>query len=128
MLKYNKGVKIKKFYFTVFCFLGFSSIAMAEVQVSYIHNSVRCATCYRMEKWSSEAAADLNVSYQSIDTDIKENEHYLQDYSLYTKSLVISDTESGKWKNLDKIWQLSQNETEFKNYIKQEVETFMKAK
>lgn len=106
----------------------FTTNAAAEIKVSYFHNSVRCRTCLKMEKWSKEAVKDINATYESINTDEPQNTHYLKDYGLYTKSVVVSNTNSGKWKNLDKIWQLSGNEDDFKNYIKQEVKMFMKDK
>lgn len=108
-------------------FLGMCLIAKpvwAEVNVAYFHNSVRCKTCLKMEKWSAEAVKNLNVSFDSINTDEPQNKHYLQDYRLYTKSVIVRDTQSGKWRNLDKIWELAADEERFKRYIRQEVEKF----
>ncbi len=113
----------------VFSLLGiclFSSIAHAETNVSYFHNSVRCATCRKMETWSSEAVKNLPVMFESVNTDEPENKHFLTDYGLYSKSVVISDSQSGKWKNLDKIWNYVGNEQEFKMYIQSEVQNFLK--
>ena len=44
-----------------------------------------------------------------VNTDREENAHFVTDYSLITKSLVVSDEADGKvlrWTNLDKIWTL----------------------
>lgn len=113
----------------IFSLLGiclFSSMAQAETSVSYFHNSVRCTTCHKMEKWSSEAVKELPVVFESVNTDEPENKHFLTDYGLYSKSVVISDSQSEKWKNLDKIWNYVGNEQEFKMYIQSEVQNFLK--
>ena len=113
----------------IFSLLGiclFSSVALAQTNVSYFHNSVRCRTCHKMEKWSLEAVKELPVVFESINTDEPENKHFLTDYGLYSKSVVVSDSQSGKWKNLDKVWNYVGNEQEFKLYIQSEVQNFMK--
>ncbi|MCM1322664.1 MAG: nitrophenyl compound nitroreductase subunit ArsF family protein [Acetobacter sp.] len=107
------------------CLLSF--VVQAEVVVSYYHNSVRCSTCRKMETWSSEAVKDLEVRFESVNTDEPENKHFLSDYGLYTKSVVVQDTDTGKWKNLDKLWNNIGNEQAFKDYVRQEVQDFIEA-
>lgn len=116
---------MQKIIFSLLSLCLFGSIAHAETNVSYFHNSVRCATCHKMEKWSSEAVKELPVVFESVNTDEAENKHFLTDYGLYSKSVVVRDTASGKWKNLDKIWNHVGNEQEFKLYIQSEVQNFL---
>lgn len=99
--------------------------AAAETVLSYYHNSIRCNTCHNMEKWTSETADSLPIKFTAVNTDEPENKHFLTDYGLYTKSVIVSDSESGKWKNLDKIWNYAGSETDFKAYVKKEVEDFI---
>ena len=88
-----------------------------QVVVSYFHGDVRCATCKKLEAYSREAvettfAAEIaagRLAFKMVNTDRPENEHFIKDYSLITKSLVVSEENDGKvvrWTNLDKIWTL----------------------
>lgn len=105
--------------------------------VYYFHGDMRCMTCNKMEKYTKESIeasfekelATANVEVQIINTDEKENKHFLTDYSLYTKSVVLSKIENGKekkFKNLDQIWNLVRDEPAFKTYVKNETALFIK--
>jgi hypothetical protein len=59
------------------------------------------------------------------------NEHFNNDYKLYTKSVIVSTMKDGKeisWKNLDRIWQIIHDETKYREYIKNEVAACLKGK
>ena len=62
--------------------------------------------------------------YKVVNVDDNENEHFVSDYSLTTKSVVLVQLAAGKevkWKNLDEIWKLVANKELFINYIKSEI-------
>ena len=107
-----------------------------KVVAYYFHGHRRCGSCKRLEAYSQEAidsgfAEELKagkLEWLVINTDKPENKHFIKDYQLYTKSLVISDTENGKetrWKNLDKIWQLLRNKEGFFQYVQTETRAFL---
>ncbi len=125
-----------------FVFL-FSDGAKAETQptdktiVYYFHGDMRCMTCNKMEQYTKESVESNfskeivagTVEVKVLNTDNKENKHFLTDYSLYTKSVVLSKIENGKeakFKNLDQIWNLVRDEPAFKSYIKNETTQFIK--
>ena len=94
-----------------------AAVPQRQVVVSYFHGDVRCATCKKLEAYSREAveknfAAEIaagRLALKMVNTDREENAHFVTDYSLITKSLVVSDEADGKvlrWTNLDKIWTL----------------------
>ena len=116
---------MKKFFILLLGMSLWCSVARAETIVSYYHNSVRCSTCRKIEQWSSEAVKDLPVTLKTVNTDEAENKHFLSDYGLYTKSVVVTDSKTGKWKNLDKLWNNLNDEQSFKVYVKQEVQDFI---
>jgi hypothetical protein len=63
-----------------------------------------------------------------VNTDLSENKHYLQDYQLYTKSLVLISVKANKtlkWKNLDKVWRHLNNQNDFYNYVQTETKKFL---
>jgi hypothetical protein len=109
-----------------------------RVVAYYFHGNVRCATCRKLEAYSKEAvetafAAELKdgrVVWQAVNFDDKQNQHYLKDYKLYTKSLVIVDEANGKakrWKNLEKIWQLVGDKPAFLRYVQGELRAYLPA-
>lgn len=121
----------KKILIIASLFLCVSNLAYAKdkkITAYYFHGDIRCVTCNKIEKYTKEALDenfkyDKNILFKSVNTDEFANQHFLTDYELYTKSLVLVD-EAGNWKNLDKIWILSGNEYELKNYIVNEVNKF----
>jgi hypothetical protein len=116
-----------------------AAVAARKVVVTYFHGNVRCATCRRIEAWTEQAVLgsflkDIQakrVEWRVINVDETPNQHYLKDYRLYTKSVIVSDVVKGKearWKNLDRIWNLVDDEAKFKEYIRAEVAAYLKAK
>ena len=116
------------------------STAGAEVSdkiiVYYFHTNYRCATCYKMQLYTKEAvgkyfAKEIDagmVELKVINTDEKENGHFLKDYELYTKSVVVSLVRGGKekkYKNLAKIWDYVGDKDSFYKYIETETRAYL---
>lgn len=102
----------------------------------YLHGTRRCATCRKLEAYSKEALRegfpemlkDSTLVWGTINYDLKRNEHYLKDYDLYTKALILSRVRDGKeveWKNLDKIWDLVNDKEKFLEYVREQTAAFM---
>ncbi len=125
--------------------LGFgTSTAMAKevspggtVTAYYFHGTFRCPTCHKLEQYAQEAMethfrdalASGKLAFKVVNIEKKGNEHYVNDYQLYTKSIVLSLTKDGKEirsKNLDKIWEYVGNKDRYENYVRDEVAAFMK--
>jgi len=116
---------------------GQKSAKKVTVKVYYLHSSVRCSNCKKFEKWSFETvnekfASELKegiIVYEKYNYEKKEHKHFLKDYHLVSKALVISRIENGKetsWKNLDKIWILVKNKAKFKLYVEKEIRNLLK--
>jgi hypothetical protein len=134
---------IKKIILAV-CFLGINAVAFAgselidhKVIAYYFHGTMRCPTCRKLESYSQEALennfkpelASGKLEFKVINVEHKGNEHFVNDYRLYTKSLVLSLVKAGKEvksKNLEAIWELVGNKDKFKGYVKEEVAGFLK--
>ncbi len=108
-----------------------------KVIAYYFHGTFRCYTCTNMEKFSREAIEsnfkdDLalgRLEFKEVNVEKRGNEHFVSDYKLYTKSLILSLAKDGKEvksKNLDKIWQLAGNKKKFMDYVTGEIKEFMK--
>lgn len=110
-----------------------------RVIVYYFHNTFRCPTCYKIEQSAreamksafSQALADGRVEFQVLNIDEPANSHFVQDYKLYTKSVVVVDIKDGKqvrWNNLAKVWELVGNQKLFVKYIQDEVNGYLRGK
>jgi len=108
-----------------------------QLVVYYFHGDMRCPTCYRLETYAKEALdtyfadklASKDVVWKVVNVDKPENRHFIQDYKLVTKSVVISETVNSreiKWKNLEQIWQLVRNKKTYLNYIRESISTFLR--
>ena len=89
--------------------------AGGTITAYYFHGTFRCPTCKKLEQYSKEAIesnfkdalASGKLAFKVVNIENKGNEHFVNDYQLYTKSLVLSFTKEGeeiRSKNLDKIW------------------------
>jgi hypothetical protein len=122
--------------------VSFSALASEDkpavkVIAYYFHGTARCPTCHKLEQYSKEAI-DANfkdvlalgkLEFRVVNIDDKGNEHYANDYQLYTKSLILSLVKDGKevkWKNMDKIWEYVGNKQKFMDYVKSGIADLLK--
>jgi hypothetical protein len=109
----------------------------AKVIAYYFHGNFRCYTCTNMEQYSREAIeanfkeelASGRLQFRAVNVEKRENEHFIREYQLYTKALVLSLVKDGKEarsKNLARIWELSRDKREFIEYVTAEVAAFLK--
>ncbi len=110
--------------------------ATDQVVAYYFHGDQRCATCYKLEAYSQQALKagfepqlnDSSLVWKPVNYDQKENKHFVEDYGLYTKALILSRVRDGKeiaWKNLDKIWELVGDKDKFLTYVQTETFNFL---
>lgn len=108
-----------------------------KLVVYYFHGNKRCINCIKIEKYLVETIREnfsSQVNSKQIDLEIlnfetKENSHFVDHYELYTKSIVLSKRQNNKeqeWKVLDKIWLYLTDEKAAKNYIKIEINDYLK--
>jgi len=109
----------------------------SKVIAYYFHGTFRCSTCRTIEEYSHDAiqtyfAKELGnggLEFRPVNVEEPENKHCIQDYQLVTKSLVLSlvlDGKETKWKNLADVWKLVRDKEKFFQYVKDEVEIFLK--
>jgi hypothetical protein len=107
-----------------------------RVVAYYFYGNKRCATCRNIEAYTREAlranfAGELEageLEMQFVNVDIPSNEHFIEDFDLLTKSVVLVRISGGRvveWRNLDRIWDLAGTRKEFIEYISGETERFM---
>jgi hypothetical protein len=102
----------------------------------YFHTSFRCTSCRTIEAYSREAVEtafaeelkDGRLIWKMVDFEEKGNEHFVEDYALFTKSLVLVNEVPGKsaeWKNLEKVWQLLHDKPAFLRYVQEETRAYL---
>jgi hypothetical protein len=103
--------------------------------VYYFHGTSRCHTCRTIEAYADESvkaafAPELSsgaIQWKPTNIDESANEHFIKDYQLYTRSLVVVDGSNPKrFKNLEKIWTLVSDKPGFLKYVQDEVRAFRK--
>lgn len=108
----------------------------AQIIVYYFHSTFRCVSCKNIEaytktaieKYFSGELASGKILFNGVNVDEPQNKHFIKDYQLYTKAVVLSKVTDGKeekYANLDKVWQLLRNKEKFYSYIKDETEKFL---
>ncbi len=68
------------------------------------------------------------LEWKIINIEDAGNEHFEDDYQLYTQSLVIVEIRNGKqqrWKNLEKIWELISMKEAYLHYVREEVKSYL---
>jgi hypothetical protein len=107
-----------------------------KIVVTYYYTTWRCASCLKIEAFSIEAietgfGKELKagkVVWRLVNVDEPANKHYVDDYQLYAKSVIVSELrgdEEVRWKNLAKVWQLTYDKNAFIKYVQDEVRDYL---
>ncbi len=108
----------------------------SQLVVYYFHGNARCPSCYKLEQFAKEAieqnfADELKsgkIVFKIINIDKAGNDHFVTDYQLYTKSVVLSLVKNGKqvrYKNLEKVWDLLRDQNQYHAYVRDEIKPFL---
>lgn len=110
-----------------------------RVIIYYFHTTYRCPTCHKIENYTKEAVEtgfaralrEGRLVFQGLNVEEAPNAHFIQDYQLSTKSVVVVEIKSNRqarWKNLTKVWELVGDKDNFFRYIQDEVNLYMQGK
>lgn len=108
----------------------------AKVIVYYFHGNFRCVSCRKLEGVSHEAvmtgfSEELkrdDLQWRTVNVEQSENQHYISDYRLFSRSLVLVKFRNGQqveFKNLMKAWELLRNDEALKKYVQSEVRAYL---
>jgi hypothetical protein len=107
-----------------------------KVIVYYFHGDKRCQTCKTIEAYAEEAVrnafadelASGELEWHAVNVDESENNHFIDDYQLATRSVVLVKVTDGvekRWENLEKVWQLVGTKPAFLDYIIKNTNEFL---
>ena len=115
---------------------GVQQNSQHKVIAYYFHTNTRCSTCIKIEQFSKEAIVkgfpdelkNGTLEMRIINYESPENRHFMQDYKLVSKSLILVNLVNGKqtkWTNLKLVWQLTGYKDAFLNYVRKEVRSYL---
>jgi hypothetical protein len=109
-----------------------------KVIAYYFHRTRRCVSCLTIERYSAEAIQNGfgeqlkkgRLEWRPVNVEEEGNEHFEEDFALYSQSLIlveIKDGKQGRWKNLEKIWELMNDKESFTKYVQDEIREYVGA-
>jgi hypothetical protein len=108
-----------------------------KVIAYYFHVTARCTTCRAIESYSRQViherfadklAAGL-LEWRLVNLQLPENRHFINDYQLFTKSLVLVREVDGRqteYKVLNGAWELVGDKAVMQQYVEQEVRGYLR--
>ncbi|MBI5243489.1 MAG: hypothetical protein HY922_07365 [Elusimicrobia bacterium] len=111
--------------------------AKPVVIARYCHGHARCSNCLKIEQYSRETIEtgfrkELDsgrLKFEVVNVEEPANRHYIRDYGLYTKSLVLVAEAGGKearHKVLNGVWDHLSDKDAFMAYVRKETKSFLK--
>lgn len=105
----------------------------------YFYTSKRCGPCERIEQWSKEAIeqnfedeiAAGKLQWRAINVEKPGNKHFIKDFQLHTKSVIITQQKNGKaedFTNLEKVWRLYRDKEKYFDYVASRTRQFMEGR
>jgi len=115
---------------------GNASVPESRVVAQYFHGTMRCDTCraiesLTMEALTSEFSDELEsgkLEIRAINVDEPANWHFVEDYQLTTRTVVVALLDKGEekeWKRLDQVWQLVRDRAAFIEYVQDETRSLL---
>jgi len=68
------------------------------------------------------------LQFKVVNIDFPENKHFIKDYQLYTRSLIVAEFREGKqlrWKNLTGVWNYLGDREKFYDYVRSEIQAYL---
>jgi hypothetical protein len=107
-----------------------------QVIVYYFHRKFRCQSCEVLE---STLQNTMQITYADhfgagklamciVNVDDPENRHYLEKFEIFSNSVVIVEKNNGvvlRFKNLESIWDISQDRDAITHLLQTEVAEFL---
>lgn len=105
----------------------------------YFHGNYRCHTCRTIEALAYKTISDKfavelqsgEIVWREINVEQTENRHFIDEFQLYSSSLVIVKKDGEKtvsWKILQDVWRLVRDENKFAEYVAKEIKAFKDVK
>ena len=102
---------------------------LSEVIVYYFHGNMRCVSCNTIERLllsslETEFPEELDngtLLIEIINIEDRENEHFVTDFDLANRTVVVENSELADWRKLDRVWELTSDSSAFYEYVTSEI-------
>lgn len=102
--------------------------AVNTAVVYYFYTDTRCTSCTTIEAYTREAVEDKlaagykgwRVEFRGVNIDEKHNDHFIRDYWLSSKAVIVQKFSGDKalnWAKLDRVWTLIGDKEAFMSYV-----------
>jgi len=106
-----------------------------KIEVFLFHPTQRCITCITIGKYAGETVAEFFqpelrdglIEFREINIDLLENKELAQKFQASGSSLRVNVITNGQ-DNISEdttVWRLTQNETQFKTYLKNKLDNLL---
>lgn len=106
-----------------------------KLEVYYFYRTQRCYSCLTigeyvgktMYEYYSKQIEQGKIDYREINIDLAKNKELARKFQASGSSLFINAIQGEKdnIKNITEVWRLTGNETQFKNFLKQRIDTLL---
>ncbi|MGZ5443617.1 MAG: nitrophenyl compound nitroreductase subunit ArsF family protein [Thermoanaerobaculia bacterium] len=107
-----------------------------KIVAMYFHGDVRCVTCRKVEAYAKEAiesgfGSQIEsglVEFRAINVEEPGNRHFVDDFQLVTRSVVVTDELDGvvqRFVKLDNVWGLVGNRDAYHSYVQDAVRGYL---
>lgn len=111
-------------------------VAGDQVIMTYFISGTRCESCQKIEaltketaeKDFAEALAGRKLVFRVIDTGEPGYQHFIKDYQLTSKTVILSHRKDGKetgWKDMGKVWDLLDDAPGFHAYLGEQIRNYL---
>jgi serine protease inhibitor ecotin len=109
-----------------------------QVIMTYFISGSRCESCQKIEaltketaeKDFAEALAGGKLVFRVIDTGEPGHRHFIKDYQLTSKTVILSHRKDGKeteWKDMARVWDLLEDAPAFHAYLGEQIRKYLGA-
>jgi hypothetical protein len=111
----------------------------ADVVVTYFTTNVRCVSCRTIEELTRRAVAEGfaselaagRVVFRVVNTDLPEHQHFLEQYSITNKIVIVSHQREGnevEWSPRQDVWTLFHDPEAFLAYVREPIAGYLAAR
>jgi hypothetical protein len=107
-----------------------------QVIMTYFISGTRCESCETIETLARETAekdfpdalSNKSLVFRVIDTGDASRHHYIKDYQLTSKTVILSHRVQGKeteWSDMSKVWDLLDDGPAFHAYLGEQIQKYL---
>ncbi len=100
----------------------------------YFHAPHRCPTCKKIEAYTHEALLPAieseQIAWEVADYTSPENAEIVDKFQVLTSTVVLTETQAGeivRWKNVEEVWNHTQDQAEFVAFMRDTWNGFQEA-